>query len=45
MATKRQTAPWKHIEGTGKGADRKYTARVQRAKARGQWTPPKQEPK
>jgi hypothetical protein len=28
--------PWKHIYGV----DRKYTARVDRAKDRGQYTPP-----
>jgi hypothetical protein len=30
--------PWKHIYGV----DRKYTARVDRAKERGQYTPPKE---
>ena len=38
MANGRRTGnkPWKHIYGV----DRKYTARVDRAKARGQYTPP-----
>lgn len=32
--------PWKHIYGV----DRKFTARVDRAKARGQYTPPTERP-
>ena len=41
MSNGRRTGnkPWKHIYGV----DRKYTRRVERAKARGQYTPPREE--
>jgi hypothetical protein len=39
MPKKQITSPWKKIYGK----DRKYTARVDRAIGRGQYTPPKKE--
>lgn len=41
---KRLVAPWRRIIGTGKGADRGYTARCQRAIERGSFTPPGTKP-
>lgn len=40
-STRRKMARWQRIYGFGKGADRAYSARVDRVKERGQYTPPK----